>query len=503
MADTFAYDLVSFLRVIYRRRWFIVKGTVGVTFLVVVASLIWPETWRANARILVSTPKYKESLRLVPKQFDVLTYQSIMSSDRNYQEIIATLKFYRESVQKLHSDQAYRVRITSHLQVQPNELTPFELIQRTNLGILTEFLVPEKNKDDQEWANRIQWLGNLSQEELQAAYELDEDALDDLSVFDLRKMLKPSVSKVKETNLETVYSNLIQVSAEFDTAPGAKMVTNTWLDIFMVRAEEIVRRNITKQIDHVQRRAAAFEIELVSAETRLTEFKNASNLENLRADAASKLVLLTGLTPTRQLADRMDESFSLDNEDPTFMKERYESTDTLSFTITPQFDNALLRLRSDMMQEIAYLKTAASAEGGIDPEAKKQYQNKLVDREAELKSVNERIREVTAALSTTLKTIRNAESKMAGLERHVSRVSSSLNSLRPLLDEASLLESRSDDTRYADVGYDSAIQPDKRVFPKRSLMSLAGMILSFVLFIGLAFFMDIWSEVTRPEDETV
>ena len=95
MADTFAYDLVSFLRVIYRRRWFIVKGTVGVTFLVVVASLIWPETWRANARILVSTPKYKESLRLVPKQFDVLTYQSIMSSDRNYQEIIATLKFYR------------------------------------------------------------------------------------------------------------------------------------------------------------------------------------------------------------------------------------------------------------------------------------------------------------------------------------------------------------------------------------------------------------------------
>ena len=48
MAETFAYDLVSFLRVLYRRRRFIAYGALGMMLLAAVASLVWPQTWRAT-----------------------------------------------------------------------------------------------------------------------------------------------------------------------------------------------------------------------------------------------------------------------------------------------------------------------------------------------------------------------------------------------------------------------------------------------------------------------
>ena len=500
MAQTFAYDLVSFLRVLYRRRKMIITGTIGVTVLVALATLIWPQTWRADARILVSTPKYKESLRLVPKPFDVLTYQGVMLSDRIYQQITASLKWYRQAVHQLYEDPEFEKAIDKHLGEKSQKMTIFEKIQNTNLPMLIGVLVPQDEKDDPQWVVKINMLGHLSAEELELAYNSDIDELDDLTVFDLRKMLSASVSKVRETNMEVEYSRVIRVSAEFDTASSAKMLANTWIDLFLDRSEEIVRGTIENEINRTQDRAKGIEGDLITAEKALADYEQKAKLQQARAELASKLVQLTGMAPNRRLADRMEESFNLDDEDEPFMKERREMADTLSFSISSQYDEALLPAQQKIEGEI-FLLNALLKSMSDDEKQSAELLKQKTELDAELLSIKDQVKHITREISTLSGNIRNHETKIAQLRRAMNNHRSALTAIRPLLDEAALLQSRGDNIRYADVSVDRAIKPDKRVSPKRSYMTAIGMLVSFFLWCFMAFFLDIWYEVTKPDDQ--
>ncbi len=501
MAQTFAYDLVSFLRVLYRRRTMIITGTICVTVLVALATLIWPQTWRADARVLVSTPKYKESLRLVSKPFDVLTYQGVMLSDRIYQQIIASLKWYRLAVHQLYDDPEFLTAIDKHLGEKSQKMTIYEKIQNTNLTILTGFLVPQDEKDDPQWAVKINMLGHLSAEELETAYKSDPDELDDLTVFDLRKMLSASVSKVRETNMEVEYSRVIRVSAEFDTASSAKMLANTWLDLFLARSEEIVRGAIENEITRTQDRAKGIEIDLVKAEKALADYEKESKLQQARAELASKLVQLTGMAPNRRIADSKEESFSLDDEDESFMKERREIADSLSFSISSQYQDAFLPTQQKIEGEVFLLNAFLKS---MTDNKEKQYQELLKQKnelDAKLLSVKDQVKRITREISTLSESIRNHETAIEQLRRNMNQHRSALTAIRPLLDEAALLQSRGENIRYSDVSVDRAIKPDKRVSPKRSYMTAAGMLISFFLWCFMAFFLDIWYEVIKPDDQ--
>ncbi len=499
MSQTFAYDLVRFLRVLYRRRKMIVQGTIAVTFLVAVVSLIWPQTWRAEARVLVSTPKYKETLRLVPQPFDVLTYQGVMASDRIYMQIVDTLKWYRQAVHALKNNPDYLKRIEERLGDKSQGMAVFDKIQNTNLEILAEFLVPPENRNDLFWKNRLNMLGHLSAEELEIAHDFSEAELADLTVFDLRKMLSTSVAKVRETNLEVEYSRVIRVSAEFDTAAGARMVANTWLDLFLARAEELVRGTIEQQIELTQNRAKGLETDLAAAEKSLADYEKTANLNRYRAELASKLVQLTGMTPNRRLIDRVDESFNLEDENQPFMKERREQTDTLSYSVSDQYEKALLPSRLRVEGEIRVL-DALSKIQIASPNS--DWSSQKIRLEAELASLKDRIKDVSQEIVALWDTIRHEEIQIEQRRRSVNQYQSALAAMRPLLDEAALLASRGEDIRYADVGIDRAIKPDKRVFPKRSLMTAVGMALSFFLWCCMAFFLDIWREVVKPDEES-
>ncbi len=497
MAETFAYDLVSFLRVLYRRRRFIAYGALGMMLLAAVASLVWPQTWRANARIYVSTPKFKQTLKLVPEPFDVLTYEAIMRSDRLFQQIIERLRWYREATHQLRDSPAYDERIRARLGQKAEGMTPFLLMQNTNQTILAEFLVPENERENPDWINRINGLGNLSAEELELVFNMTDAELNKMSVFELRKVLLTSVAKVRETNMEVEYSRVIQVSGESGTATGARLITNTWLDLFVARAEETVKGNIQRYIQLAKNRSEALKKDLLAAETKLAVMKTDAQLENLRGDMASRLVRLTGLAPNRRIADQVEESFDLENENEPFMKERRQQTDTLSFSVTPQYADALIPAKMELERNLTAAKL--QAEAAANPEEKGKHQARIAEMEAQWKAVTEQIAALTGEIALLLKKIRAFETDIAAQERVVNGLRANLSSMQPLLDEASLLESQEKDIHYADVSVDRAIKPDKRVFPKRSLMTAMGLGLGFFLFCGLAFFLDIWNEVTRGE----
>ncbi len=503
MAETFTYDLISFLRVLYRRRFFILKGTAVVTVLVVIASLVWPQTWRADARILVSTPKFKENLQLVPKPFDVIAYQGILNADSLKGEIITTLKWLREATQDLQSESKIQ-RLRSNLGAKGETLSACQLIQNTTRSILSELLVPELERENEWWKTRIVILSQLSAEELESAQKLDPYQLDDLTVFDLRKMLSSQVDKVIETNLETVYSPLIRFSGEFDTAVKAKLLTNLWLDLFLAKAERTVHDKITSEIRSKKRRAAELEIQLASAEVERTEYKNQAQLNLLRSEAASKQILLYGVEELRSVENSTEEAFDLEEESskPWFMKEKRKQFDRLTYTVSPNYENALLPKYQRLIMEESFLKERLRSLNGQESPEVEEYHNKLKDVQAELAAAKAQIDQISGEITTTIQTIRDHEVKLAALERKIQQCQSYLSSLQPLLDEAALLESGEKESRYADVSADRAIKPDKRVFPKRSIMVLAGAALAFFFFVGLAFFADIWNEITKPEETT-
>ena len=113
--------------------------------------------------------------------------------------------------------------------------------------------------------------------------------------------------------------------------------------------------------------------------------------------------------------------------------------------------------------------------------------------------MDEQIGRIQGTLHELLGQSRNDEVGYKKLTRERQGLQNSLNQIEPLLAEAGLLASREEVQRYADVSITPAIAPDKRVFPRRSLMTIAGLIVSLALFSGLAFFRDIWDEVVAPD----
>lgn len=501
MPQTFAYDLVSFLRVLHRRRGMIIKGTIGVTLLVAIATLIWPQTWRADARVLVSSPIYKENLRLIPKPFDVLTYQGLMTSDPIFMQVIDTLKWFHASIRALKNNPDYLKRIEDRLGAKAQGMTALDKIQNTTQSILAEFLISPEEKKNPQWKTRLSMLGNLNDEELALIDALDEGDLDDLTVFNLRKMLTTTVVKVRETNMEVEYSRVIAVSAEFDTAAGARMVANIWLDLFLAHAEELARSMVEREIQMARNRASAIEIKLVTAETKLADYERDANLGQARAELASKLVQLTGMTPNRRIADQVEATFDLENQNQPFMNERREKTDLLSFTISPQYPDALLptHLRVEGECNVAEALLKAQTASGV---ALQDLQNEKAKMTARLETIQNQIGGVTQEIAALWKTIREHETRIDQMRREVTQYQSALSSLQILLDESALLENQGKDARYADVSAERAIKPDKRIFPKRTTMTAIGLALSFFLWCCMAFFLDIWQEVVKPDDPT-
>ncbi|MDP8244560.1 MAG: Wzz/FepE/Etk N-terminal domain-containing protein [Candidatus Hinthialibacter antarcticus] len=496
MAETLTYDLISILRVLYRKRRMIVLGTIAAAVIAAIAALLWPQTWRAETIAIVSPPKYKETLSLVSNPFDVLTYQSIMLSDGQLDEVQRTLRWGSEAVRTLITPpELDRLKANPNIQDKALRLTPYQLIQNTNTTLLTELLIPEDDSDNPEYDIYIYSLSQLGADDLEALGGLDADELQDLTIFDLRKMLFASVSIVKETNLETIYSPVIRVSAEYDTGERARMLTNLWMLLFQYRSERTVRSIVMRQIDMFRERAVSKEKDLGTIETDWKNAQQEADLETLYADAASKWILLKGVAPVYKRVKQSKEEFDLEESDRPFMTEESQEWDSIQFNITAEYEKALLPQSQELKAEISFLKK--QIERGASDELSMQ----LATAQDRLAALQSEIKSTSSALDKTLSQIRTYETKLRLQHIQLERARTAIEVLEPYLGEANLLE-QNKDGRYSDISYNPAIKPDKRVFPKRTMMTACGLLVGLLLSCGWAFLQDIWAEVVRPESET-
>ena len=499
MAETLTYDLISILRFLYRKRRMIASGTIAAAIIAAVASLVWPQTWRAETNAIVSPPKYKEALTLVSNPFDVLTYQSIMLSDGQLDEVQRTLRWGSEAVRTLIAQPALdRLKENPRIKEKALRLTPYQLIQNTYKELLEDILIPVDDKDNPAYDIYIYALSQLDAADLEALGSLDADELEDLSIFDLRKMLSANVSITKETNLETIYSPVIHVSAEYDTGERARMLANLWMELFLYRSERTVRSMVMREIDKFRSKSITYQEHLDKVEDVWKDALQNADLETLYADAASKWILLKGVSPIYKRGKQTNEDFDLEESDRPFMSEKRQEWDSIQFNITPEYAKALLPQAQELKTEISFLKK--QIERGVEDDS--DLPAKLSVAQDQLSALESEIKHVSSDLNNTLEKIRFAEKalRMKHIPLEIAR--SDVENVQGYLGEASLLEQNDEGGRYSDVVCNDAIKPDKRVFPKRTMMTACGLIVGLLLSCGWAFLQDIWAEVTRPEPET-
>lgn len=495
MADTFAYDLIKFLRVIYQQRWFIIKGAAAAFTAAMILSLVLPETWRANARVGVSTPAYKTQLSIADQQgFDVNWYEGILNSDSLFFEIIDTFKWLHGSIHNLLDTNAID-RLKENLHEKAATLTKFQLIENTNLGVLTELLLDETERGDLLIQKRIFILGHLSDEDIEEIYHNDIDEYEDLTVHDLRQDLSTNIAVLVDTNLEKIYSKNITVSAEAGTAGGAKMLANIWLDLFDARAEQAVRAIFNREVSLQKQRAAQSEQSLASAEMALKNFDRTNPLESIRTEIKTKQILLYGGSERKQSSIMTEEEFDITDETKPYTTQKRTFSEDTSFQQAADFGGALIPKKSALETTILLLQQQNKVEEVKVEEIKVQ--------QTELNAVNKQITNLETSIKILHQTLRDKETERSALLRRIEEAQLQREKVLPLLAEAQLLESENFDQPFSDASVYRAIKPDKRVFPRRSLMTVLGGLLGLILFTGLAFFQDIWVEVTRDDETTV
>jgi uncharacterized protein involved in exopolysaccharide biosynthesis len=488
MADSFTYDLISFLRVIYKRRWFIVKGAAACGVAAMILSLVLPETWRANGRVGVSTPAYKSQLSITDQQgFDVNWYEGILNSDSLFFEIIDTFKWLHTSIHHLLDTEAIN-RLKENLNEKAATLTNYQLIENTNLRVLTELLLDESEKEDLLMQKRISILGHLSGEDIEEIFYEDINTYDKLTVHDLRQDLSTHVAVLVDTNLEKVYSKNISVSAESSTANSAKMLTNIWLQLFEARAEQAVRSIFSREVELQKQRAAHSEQTLATAEKALKTFDGSNPLGTIRTEIKSKQVLLYGGSERNLSSVITDEEFDVTDETKPYATQTRTYTEDISFQQAEHYEKALIPKKNELETAIAHLQQ----KGNKEPD--------IIILQLELNAINSQITALVNSLKTLNQQLQNKETERNTLMRRVEEAQLQREKMLPLLAEAQLLDSGNFDQPYSDASIYKAIKPDKRIFPRRSLMSLLGGFLGVLLFIGLAFFEDIWTEVIREEE---
>ena len=497
-----SYDLISSLRILYRRRNMIAAGTIIVTVAVAVASLVWPQTWRAESHILVTTPKFKEQITLLSRPLDVLTYRSLLVDQSMLSAVLTRLRWLYDSLHKVLDDPAKKTVLLENLGLQEEDIDKFLLVQRTNIPKLASVIYSDAKELHQpgeainnlldERVQRLRILGFMSAGEIQAVYDLDPQDLEDLTLFDLREMLKASVTKVKETNLETIYSQIIDVYGEFDTASGAQMITNVWVRSFLDRAEELARNEILTRTGQVTRHGEELTGQLNKAYENLRDLRSNSGLDDLRAKLASKRLMLYGVAEAEMEWAEKQNELNLEEEDVPFLTERLKRRFLSQFQMQDNFGEAIIPRLMEVETRIGELQKAPEqlrSDRYQDELFRQQRVRKgLLDSAAglieEIKDLREQVESVETKIVAIHREIQQLENQAAAHERQVQQA-------------AMLIGGMQEGQRFADVKGGTAVKPDKRVFPKRTMMTGIGMVVGFILLCCLAFFLEIWPKITE------
>ncbi len=493
------YNLVSFFRVLYVRRWFIVVLTAVFAALAAGVSLRLPETYRAHTTVTVAVPNYKETLGLLPKPVTVSEVRSMMTSPDAMNEVLGWTLALNQTLTALTGSSGPSastsakteslVALEKAVGEKVGQKDALTLVAKADIRQLGQTLLapgdPNLRKlpeaESQVWSltePSLQFLAILSlmnEEELRAIESMNASTIRATSPYALVGRLSAHTTITKETNLETEYSPLIDVYGEASTPEEAQAMTNLWLRVFRYRAEKIVRDVIDNETSKVLLAAEKSHAELSRLSQQRDVYLTKHAVDILETRVVATRLILYGVIASEERTTAHRGMIDVEDPEETPMwSERSSVSRRQSFRPGEGFTNALVP----------------------------RYQRELADGAPteELNRLDQQIEKIESELRTQGVELRKHRTVLEDLERRRGAQEANLAQLQPNLQQAQMLLAAMEKGSVADLRIEAAQKPDRLFSPERKQMTVSGALIGFALACLLCFLLDLWSEVVRPKN---
>jgi Chain length determinant protein len=223
-------ELGQIIALLYRQRIFIISGVVAVSVLVAIYSLMAAKTFQASAEILVSPPRYKNTMLLASEPPSVVTYEKIADDANLKTSIIRTVQWLNGEMSKLKDTNA---SIWSSTQ---------KLCVAMDLSV-----------DDSDNVKLVELVMTLSPEERDGIAALKASWLDELGPSTVDKIMEVQTYIEEETNLGVKYAIALTLVARAPNPQAARAIANLWAITLQRKDDDINQKQVDRSILSITR----------------------------------------------------------------------------------------------------------------------------------------------------------------------------------------------------------------------------------------------------------
>ena len=264
------------LRYYWQKRILIAKVMGAAIAVFIVALLLVPRKYRAEATIILLPPRFTSEVRT--EVLSVATAKSLLESGELVQQIIDTVRAGREALVAAGGG----ANAESLAGAEP---TAVAAALKMTAGPVAEF------------------ISRLTPAEVRTLAQLRQSDVEDWTAEELSKSLETEDIIEKKTAADIKVSPLIRLRVVADSGQTAQLLANTWAILFESKYDDITNSKTRKQYDSIEKQQKASQVELEATHKAIVEFKAANNLELFQRKVDDYSLALQGFLNQRILKD--------------------------------------------------------------------------------------------------------------------------------------------------------------------------------------------------------
>lgn len=340
-----------------------------------------------------------------------------------------------------------------------------------------------------------------------------------IKLHELAKMVEAELSIEEDTNIRKTYSPHIILHAKANTPQDAAKLANTWAEEFIRRYNLLTLGVSSSTHQLIVEQYMLVKTELEQAEKKLARLRN--ELPYLKMNLERKVRDLIGYFPKkiesgsyltseelikwlRAPEIRRDQSISAGGtvtltpgtETKVVVETTPSSVGVLESDKLLGYEGQL----SDIEIQIAFLETQAKQKDD------KNISSKLSELRIKREQLQNKVKQLKKEILQLQQTIANREEELAAVEREVAVLSSKFITLGKRKEEVDLEQAtiaqalKSEKPESEDIKIAAyAVPPDKKISPKRTLITLSSAGIGLVFFTFIAFLREYLASVKLPQ----
>ena len=244
----------------WQRRRFIIRFMLAAVVVFAIVLFVIPNRFKAEATVIIQAPKIQTEARTEP--LSVETAKTILGTGELTNQLLDRIRQSKQLVSEL-------AKIKKDAPVTPND------IAQAQPGLVTRFFGPPTSAT-------LSFLASLSPDDIKALDSWKPSQLDDLTVEELSEALNVEDVVEKKTATDIKMTPLLKLFAVANTGPKARLIANTWAQLFVAKYNDIVNDRQKTLFESMRQQQVESQAELKSIQDKVVRFKAANNIELFR-----------------------------------------------------------------------------------------------------------------------------------------------------------------------------------------------------------------------------